>query len=210
MRRLIRASTPPSAVPNSVSNEAANGIMNPASRLPHPTARAPVPAVLLGALCLVAGVLTGCSYYSFTGASIPSNLNTIAIPLAQDNSINPVNTLNRDLTNELVDRFVERTRLSLTTNQNEADALLTARIQDYRNEASGVSGDERATVNRVTIQVRIRYVDQTNDEVLLEQAFSGFGEYDPVEAGVAGEREAARVAVERVVDNIFSSATSNW
>jgi len=167
-------------------------------------------ACLIGGVLLVAGVLTGCSYYSFTGASIPSNLNTIAIPLAQDNSINPVNTLNRDLTNELVDRFVERTRLSLTTNQNEADALLTARIQDYRNEASGVSGDERATVNRVTIQVRIRYVDQTNDEVLLEQAFSGFGEYDPVEAGVAGEREAARVAVERVVDNIFSSATSNW
>jgi len=159
---------------------------------------------------LVAGTLVGCSYYSFSGASIPSNLNTIAIPLAQDNSINPVNTLNRDLTNELVDRFVERTRLSLTTNQNEADALLTAQIQNYTNEASGVSGDERTTVNRVTIQVRIRYVDQTNDEMLLEQSFSGFGEYDPVETGVAGEREAAQVAIERVVDNIFSSAASNW
>jgi hypothetical protein len=166
--------------------------------------------VAIVALITLALTVSGCAYYSFTGATIPSNLETIAIPLAQDNTVSPISTLGRDLTDQLTERFVERTRLSLTTNESNADALLNARIQRYTNEPSGVSADERATVNRVTIQVRVEYVDQTNDEALLDRTFSGFGEYDPVEDGVEGERQAAQVALQRVADDIFTSATSNW
>lgn len=162
------------------------------------------------AVLVVTMGLSGCSYYSFTGASIPSNLNTIAIPLVEDNSISPVPTLGRDLTDVLTDRFVGRTRLSLTTNEANADALLSVRIVRYTNEPRGVTGDERASVNRVTVRVEARYVDQTNDEELLSQSVSGFGDYDPVEDGIDGERAAAELALERLADDLFSAATSNW
>lgn len=166
--------------------------------------------VAVGALLTALPSLSGCSFYSFTGAAIPSHLETIAIPIAEDNTASPVNNLGRDLSSLLTDRFVDRTRLSLTTNDAEADALLTARIQRYTNEPTGVSGDERATTNQVSIQVQVRYVDQTEDEELLNQSFSGTGEYDPTESGLAGEQEALRAALERVADDIFSTATSNW
>lgn len=161
-------------------------------------------------LLVLAMGLSGCSYYSFSGATIPSHINTIAIPLAQDNSVSPVPTLDRDLTDLLTDNFVGRTKLSLTTNEATADATLTATIRNYQNEPTGVSGDERATVNRVTIQVQVEYYDQENDEELVNQSFSGYGEYDPGAAGLAGEREAAQVALERIADNVFTTATSNW
>lgn len=167
---------------------------------------------LLCALLLLLGAssLSGCAFYSFSGANIPSHLETIAIPIAQDNTSNPVNRLGPNLTDLLTDRFVNRTSLSLTTNDASADAVLTARIQRYTNQPTGVSGDERATTNQVTVQVQVRYVDQTRDSVLVNQTFSGADSYDPVEAGLSGEQQAALNALENVADDIFSTATSNW
>lgn len=154
--------------------------------------------------------LTGCTYYSFSGASIPSHLETIVIPIADDNTSSPVNRMGADLTDLLTDRFVDRTSLSLTTNDAAADAVLTARVQRYTNEPTGVSGDERATTNEVSIEIQVRYVDQTNDEELLNQTFRGTANYNPAEAGLEGERQAAQNALENAADDIFSTATSNW
>jgi hypothetical protein len=179
-------------------------------RRPHlpRTAIRPLLCVLL--LLIGAGSLSGCTVYSFSGANIPSHLETIAIPIAQDNTSNPVNRLGTTLTDLLTDRFVDRTSYSLTTNDEGADALLTARIQRYTNRPTGVGGDERATTNEVTIEVQVRYVDQKKGEELLNQTFSGAASYDPVEAGLEGEQQAAQNALENVADDIFSTATSNW
>jgi hypothetical protein len=167
--------------------------------------------VLSFILALLLGLTTaGCSYYSFTGATIPSRLNTIAVPLAQDNSVSPVSTLDEDLTQFLISRFVDQTRLSLETTESNADAVLTATIQRYTNQPTAVSGDERATLNRVTIQVDVTYVDQVEDQELLQRQFSSFEEYDPVEDGLDGEQAAARAALENIAEDIFSAATSNW
>ena len=162
------------------------------------------------ALLIGANLVSGCAVYSFSGASIPSNLETISIPIVQDNTSSPANRMGTDLTDLLTERFVDRTRLSLTTDDSGADALLRARIQRYTNQPTGVSGNERATTNEVTIEVQVRYVDQTKDEELLNQTFSGQASYNPAEAGLTGEQQAAQNALENVADDIFSSATSNW
>ena len=167
---------------------------------------------VLCALLLLFGTssLSGCAFYSFTGANIPSHLETIAIPIAQDNTSSPLNTTGSDLTGLLTDRFVDRTSLSLTTNDTEADALLTARIQRYTNQPTGVSGDERATTNEVRITVQVRYIDQKKDKELVSQTFTGTATYNPAEAGLQGERQAAQNALQNVADDIFSTSTSDW
>jgi hypothetical protein len=159
---------------------------------------------------VVGGLLTGCAFYGFSGASIPSHLETIAIPIAEDNTFSPVPTLGRDLTDLLTDQFVGRTRLSLNNNEPDADAVLTARILRYTNTPTGVSGDERATTNSVEIRVRARYYDQVKDSTIVEETFRGDATYDPTQTGLDGERQAARLAVERAAEDIFTSATSTW
>lgn len=166
--------------------------------------------VLVLLMSIGAGSLSGCAYYSFTGASIPSHLETIAIPIAEDNTSSPIPTLGRDLTSLLTDQFVGRTRLSLDNNETNADAVLQARITGYTNEPTGVGGDERATVNSVRIRVQARYYDQVKDSTMVEQSFTGSAEYDPTEAGLSGEQQAAQLALERVGEDIFTTATSNW
>ena len=166
--------------------------------------------VLVLLLSIGGATLSGCAYYSFTGASIPSHLETIAIPIAQDNTSSPIPTLGRDLTSLLTDQFVGRTRLSLNNNETNADAVLETRITGYVNEPTGVGGDERATVNSVRIRVQARYYDQVKYSTMVEQSFTGSAEYDPVQAGLSGEQQAAQLALERVGEDIFTTATSNW
>jgi hypothetical protein len=163
-----------------------------------------------GMLLLLVTGLSGCMYYGFSGASIPSHLETIAIPIAEDNTASPVPTLGRDLTGLLTDQFVDRTRLSLNNNETNADVLLTARIMRYTNQPTGVSGDERATTNSVEVQVQARYYDQVEDSTMVDRTFTGSAEYDPTQSGPAGAEQATRLAVERAAEDIFTTATSNW
>jgi hypothetical protein len=139
-------------------------------------------------------------------------LNTVAIPLVSDNSTNTLTNLDEELTNLLVDRFVRQTRLSLETNEASSDALLTVRIDRYSNQPTSVSGQEQATLNRVTISVSVTYRDQVNNTDVLNRAFSGFEEYDPLdpETGLTGEAAAASAALEKIADDVFTAATSNW
>jgi lipopolysaccharide assembly LptE-like protein len=153
-------------------------------------------------------VAAACSYYSFSGATIPAHLSTIAIPLVQDNSVSTVNGLDEQITQLLLSRFVGQTRLSLDSTPDEADVVLTATIDRYVNQATSVSGDERATRNRVTISVTARYFDNTTGEELIDRVFSGFEEYDPLDPSL--EEAAAIAALGKVADDIFTAATSNW
>jgi outer membrane lipopolysaccharide assembly protein LptE/RlpB len=168
-------------------------------------------AVLWVLLLVIGGSsLSGCAFYSFTGANIPSHLETIAIPIAEDNTSSPITNLGRTLTGILTDRFVGRTSFSLNNNETNADAVLQTRITRYSNQPTGVSGDEQATANEVRIQVQVRYYDQVRDSTMVDQSFTGSATYNPAEAGLAGEEEAAQVALERVGEDIFTTATSDW
>lgn len=155
-------------------------------------------------------LVEGCGYYSFTGASIPSHLSTIAIPLAQDNAASPIGTLDEQLTTLLNDRFVGQTRLVLETNETLADAILESTIERYSNAPAAVGGEDRAALSRITISVNVRYVDQRENEEILSRTFSNSQEYDPQAEGLEGEITAANTALENIADDVFTAATSNW
>jgi outer membrane lipopolysaccharide assembly protein LptE/RlpB len=166
----------------------------------------PLSRLLLAAMV----ILSACSYYSFTGATIPAHLRTVAVPLAEDLSASPISGMDQQLTDLLVNRFVRQTRLQLAPSEGNADAVLTARIERYQNQPTAVGGGDRAARNRVTITVAIRYLDRTRDEDMLQRTFNAFAEYDPIAEGVDGERRAAADALRSIADDAFTAATSNW
>lgn len=173
---------------------------------PSTPPRVPRQRALALILTLVA-FLPGCGYYSFTGATIAENLDTIAVPLAEDNSLSPLPTLGETFTDLLVDRFVQQTRLSLEPAEGDADAVLDARISRYENRPTSVGGDEFATLNRITITAVVRYYDRVRDEELLEQSFSSFADYDPTDEE---EEEVAQSVLATIADDVFTAATSDW
>ena len=67
-----------------------------------------VKLVLLNLLfvVLIAINFTACCAYSFTGASVPEHLKTIAIPIADDRSGSGEPGLREDLTQTLIEKFI--------------------------------------------------------------------------------------------------------
>lgn len=160
------------------------------------------------AATLALGTLAGCGVYSFTGAVIPGHLQTIAIPLAEDRSVGGPPGLDQELTDLLVNRFVGRTRLALVPDEADADAVLYATIERYDNQPTAVTGQDVAARNRVSVTVRIRYVDRVEDRERMARTFSAQDEYDA--ANVDLEAETAIEVLRRIADDAFTAATSDW
>ena len=150
----------------------------------------------------------GCGFYSFSGASIPESLNTVAVPLAEDRSLGGVPGMSEALTDFLIQRFARQTRLALEPDENAADAVLTAAIERYQNEPVAVTGDEVAALNRVTITVAVRYFDQVEDEERLARSFTASEQYDATR--IEDEQETAVAVLRQIADDVFNAATSDW
>ena len=56
---------------------------------------------------------TSCCAYSFTGASVPEHLKTIAIPIADDRSGSGEPGLRESLTQKLIQRFIDDNTLQV-------------------------------------------------------------------------------------------------
>jgi hypothetical protein len=153
--------------------------------------------------------LSACGVYSFSGASIPAHLQTIGIPLAEDRAAGGPAGLDQLLTDALVDRFSDRSRLSLETDEAEADAVVRAAIERYAVAPAAVTDDDVAALNRVSLSVRVIVTDQVEDQVLLDRSFQAAEDFAPAE-GLQGEADAAATALEQIARDAFTAATSDW
>ena len=171
----------------------------------------PLPSALrlwrVAALAALVGLGAGC--YTFSGASLPPDLRTVAIPPVESRASGGPADLDQRLTDALVERFADRTRLSLETDEAEADMVVRATVERYTLTPAAVTGDEVASLNRVTLGVRVVVTDQLADEELLAQTFTANADYSPAE-GLAGEADAAARALEQVAQDAFTAATSDW
>jgi hypothetical protein len=170
--------------------------------LPTTGARAAL-LVFVGAL-----LWAGCGIYSFTGAVIPPHLQTIAIPFVEDQALGAPPELAQRLTELLTDRFTGRTRLVLVADEADADVVLSVAIDRYTSVPAAVTGQEVAARNRVTVGVRVQYLDRVEDRIRLERPFSETEDYNA--AQLDQETTAALLALEQLAENIFTAATSDW
>ena len=171
--------------------------------------RAAAPGRLGAALGLLLA-LAGCGVYSFSGATIPDRLRTVAVPLAEDRSTGGPPALDRLLTDVLVARFADRSRLSLEPDEAEADAVVRATIERFAVAPAAVTSDGNlAQLNRVSIAVRVVVEDRVEPGELLSRTFTATEDYAP-SAGLQGEADAAAAVLEQIARDAFTAATSDW
>jgi len=158
---------------------------------------------------LALALLAGCGHYSLTGTALPEHLRTVAVPLVEDRAAGAVPDLDRALTDALVERFADRSRLRLETDEGAADLVVRATVQRYQIDPVAVTGQERAALNRLSVALAVVAEDRVQSRDRLRRTFTASADYDPA-AGPAGEAEAAARVVERLADDVFTAAASDW
>ncbi|MCS7082498.1 MAG: LPS assembly lipoprotein LptE [Bacteroidetes bacterium] len=164
--------------------------------------------LLLGGLFTVA-LGAGCGYYSFTGASIPAHIRSVALLALENQATGALPGLERWLEEELARRLSAQGGLRLA-GPEEAQAVLEGRLTGYTNQPVAVAAGERAAVNRVTVSLWVRFYDRVREEVRFEGMLSAYGDYDPGQDPLEGERRAARTAVSRLVEEAFLRIFAAW
>jgi len=155
----------------------------------------------------------GCNY-SFTGASVPSHLKTVAIPIFDDRSGAGIQNLKENITSVLVQKFTEDNTLHVVEKGNansiiEGTIVSASEAPAQVTQSASTSG-ESISANRFTIRIKIVFRDLVKKKVILETTFSGFKDYS-LTGNVQQSRQAAiDEAVKLVTEDILLGVVSNW
>ncbi|MBK7632130.1 MAG: hypothetical protein IPJ23_15780 [Ignavibacteriales bacterium] len=151
---------------------------------------------------------TGCCAYSFTGASVPEHLKTIAIPIADDRSGSGEPNLRESLTQKLIQKFIDDNTLQVGE-RTSANALLECSIVSLSDAPAIVSAGESITSRRLTIGVRVIYRDLVKRTTVFEKTFSNYSDYQSSNP-IAGRKTAIEEALDLISEDILLDTVSGW
>jgi len=149
--------------------------------------------------------LTAC--YTFLGVDIPAGAQTITIKQFQNNASLVNLNLSNELTTQLRDKFQSNTRLSLV--DNRGDLSIEGEITNYARTDIALGAD-KATMNRLTITIRIKYENRFDESKNTEKTFSRYQDFDSGQSLPAVESSLITQICEALVDDIFAATVGNW
>lgn len=168
----------------------------------------PFPGLRLAALLLLLAMVPSCGFYSFTGASIPAQATTISVAFFPNDAPLVQPTLSQRFTDALQTKFLRQTNLRLV--EDGGDLNFEGSITGYSTMPTAIAGDDRAALNRLTITVRVKFVNEFEEKNSFERTFSRFYDY-PSEISLSQiENEAIDIINEALVEDIFNQAVVNW
>jgi hypothetical protein len=163
------------------------------------------PALLALALSLVVDV---CGYKpAGKGKSLPTYVKTIAVPIFQNSSLKY--RVEQRFTQAIIEEILKRARgVRVTTNPDDADAVLNGDIRAFR--ATGSILDDRGRTRvwdlRITVSVTVR--DLKNHKILFENPRMAFeGEYQLSDDPQSFFNEE-NAAVDRIAKDFAQSVVS--
>lgn len=161
-------------------------------------------------VCLGWLMATACSIsYKFNGASIDyTKVKTIMISdfTNQASYVNP--TLAPEFTEELKDIYIRQTRLEQVT--SNGDLALEGEVTGYDFTPMAVKEDALASQTRLTITIRVRYMNNTNPDEDFEQSFSAYREFDSNLMLQQVESSLCAEIIEEIVDQVYNATVANW
>jgi Lipopolysaccharide-assembly len=162
--------------------------------------------IILFILIASVALIQGC--YTFSGASLSPDFETISIGFFQNRASIVNSSLSQTFTEQLKDKFLSQTSLTLTN--NDGDLSLEGTINDYNTQPITIQGNETAAQNRLSITVFVKFVNTKDPKLSFESPFTRYYDYDSKLNLNTIEQEAITQITRQLVTDIFNRAASNW
>jgi hypothetical protein len=148
----------------------------------------------------------GCGIYSFSGGKIPGK--TVSVALFDNDAEIVVPSLAQSFSEALKDRFISQTNLRLV--QRDGDVSFSGAITSYRISPVAIQGNETAAQNRLTITVKVDYVNNVDAEQGWSESFSQWGDFSSSESLSSVEATLIEDINAKLTTDIFNKVASNW
>jgi hypothetical protein len=153
-------------------------------------------------------VLQSCGIYSFTGASISSEINSVSVSNFSVLTPSSPPVLSNLLSETLKDKFNDETSLSIFS--NNGDLQFEGEVTSYSLKPIAIQADETAAQNRLTITVKVKYTNTKDDEFNYHTNFSRFRDYSSSQELSSVEQQLLEEIAQELVEDIFNKALTNW
>ena len=161
------------------------------------------------ALAVTMLIVHSCGIYSFTGTSIQPDVKTVTINYFEYQALKVNPSLSNDLTTALQDKFLKLTKLEQV--DMDGDIEITGAVTGYDVKATAITANEQAAQNRLTITVKISFVNRKYPEDDFEnKSFSGFADFDAMQSLDAVEAALCEEIIEKLCDDMFNATVANW
>lgn len=152
--------------------------------------------------------LTFHSCYSFRGVSIPADVNTFYVRQVKLTDF----AAPADSPERFMEQFREKVRSQSSLKWDETDPHIEfdCSITSFRvsNEANQ-QGDE-VSLNKLTISVKVAYINNNDEEENWSKTFSFGIPFDPSEDLQAVQDGYIEDIFDQISENIFNDAFTNW
>ena len=165
--------------------------------------------LILLSVVFVATIFTACKIsYSFTGASIAPSIKTFSVYDFPNRArlVNP--NLSQTFTIDLQDKLIKQT--SLNQIQENGDLEFSGQITDYDVKPMNIQEGDLAALNRLTIAVKVKFVNNKDHEQDWEKSFTAFEDFDSNKSISDVEDGLVTEILKKLTDDIFNASIANW
>ena len=166
-------------------------------------------------ITLLTALVQSCGVYSFTGAALPPSIKSISIQNFYNDTGNGPPDLSQIFTENLRDYYLKNTNLAVVN--EEGDLQLEGSIIGYNLTpvAPTASNDpntpDRAGLQRLTITVRVEYINTQDESQSFSKNFSFYEDYNPeVTDLISEEPRLISIIFETIIFDIFTNTVANW
>jgi hypothetical protein len=159
-------------------------------------------------LVVCALFLSACGIYKFNDTSIAPDVHSISVFNIENRAMKVNPTLSNTLTIALQDKYRKLTKLEML--EDGGDLQVSGQITNYDVTPTAVTSQEVAAQNRLTITVKITFVNNKHEEENFEKSFAAFQDYDSNNSLDAVEAQLVDEIVEILVEDIFNATVANW
>ena len=161
------------------------------------------------ALVATAFIVQSCGIYSFTGTSIQPDVKTVTINYFEYKALKVNPSLSNQITEAMKDKFIKLTKLELV--DMDGDLEIIGEVTGYDVKATAITANEQAAQNRLTVNVKIAFVNRKYPEDSFEnKSFSAYADFDAMQTLDAVEATLCEEIVEKLCEDIFNATVANW
>ncbi len=165
---------------------------------------------LIAAAIIMAALTASCRIsYKFNGAAIDYSVyRTVNIGQFPIRAALVYPPLQQTFENKLLDYVTRNTRLQ--TVDGPSDLQIEGEITGYNLSPQAVTENAYASKTRLTIQVRVRYTDNKQDNKDIDQTFSAYRDFDSSQMLTDVQDQLCEEISDELVNLIFNATLGDW
>ena len=159
-------------------------------------------------LIIISTTINSCGIYNFTGTG-KIDAKTFQVNYFQNNAPLIEPGIERTFTLKLQEIIQNQTNLNLT--KTNGDLVYEGEITDFRVSPMTATAEQKASQNRLTITVNVRFKNKNKEADDFEKTFSFYDDYDG-DTQLTGEQlnKSLNLIFERITQDVFNESLAKW